>query len=163
MIDEHRRKIKLFIMAHSGDKQYDENAIDYFAKVVSCYIRCVADRLSLLATHAKRITVDKRDLEIFYLVTSADCQDKRLYNITDTRVEFSTNVIKHYTHGIIKRYSKTMHRLFSMIIAEFVTQIIIRTETQQVSVSDIKNVLKRYHLYNFLSKQVCSNSRVDVK
>jgi hypothetical protein len=163
MHDKDRKKIKLFIMAHGGGKTFTEAALDYFAKVVSCYLRCVADRLALLAEHAGRKTVEKRDLEIFYLVTSADCQDKKIGNIKNVNAEFSAGVVKHYTEDIIMRYSKNMHKIFSMIISEFVSQIIIRTDSDNVGVNEIKEVLRRYHLYNFLTKPICKDARVDVQ
>jgi histone H3/H4 len=158
MKDEDRKKIKEFILDRSNNKNYSDSALNYLAKVVACYINCVGYRLALIATHAKRATVQEKDLHLFYAVTTADCNSRRTMNIYHTGKPLPNSVIRHYTHNSIRRYSQTMFDIFSLIIDEFTTQLIARIKVKNVDVHVIKKVLRKYHLYNFLTKPICKDS-----
>lgn len=161
MKDEHRRKIKEFILGNSSDKIFQKEALDYYTKVVSCYINCVAYRASLIANHAKRITVGKKDLQLFYAVTTADCESKRLKDIIPGPVKLSKSVIRKYTQNHIDRYNQDIYDSFNLIISEFVVELSKRM-TDNVSIDSVKAVMKHYHLFNFLTNPVCKNSNAKV-
>lgn len=146
-------KLRIFIQSHSMNKIYEKQAFDYFTKVVTCYIKCVANRLMRIAIHSKRVTVYKKDLELFYIVTRSDCSAGFLRDIQlSSDYKLSKSVIRYYTSRIIKRYNAEIYIMFSLIIADFVGQLIVRIKSKTVKLSQLKQLLKSYHLFNLMSK-----------
>jgi len=162
-MEKKRNDIKDFILKNSFDKTFSEQALQYFSKVISCYMRCVSERVSLIATHSRRVTVKPKDFELFYVVTSADCKNKYLSDLPfDEDDLLSKRTIRYYTHEFIKRYNPEVYKLFSAIIKDFIVQVISRCQTHMIKTETLQKIMKTFHLYNFV-KPVCEKSRVKVK